>query len=56
MKQKKERMRRGKYLLCYTGCFLFIALLIYSFFYLNAKTFVWASDGIPQHFNALVYY
>ncbi len=56
MKQKKERMRRGKYLLCYTGCFLIIALLIYSFFYLNGKTFVWASDGIPQHFNALVYY
>lgn len=26
------------------------------FFYLNGKTFIWAYDGIPQHFNALLYY
>lgn len=56
MKRIKKQRRGWRYLICYSGCFLVIALLIYSVFYWNGKTFVWTSDGIPQHFNALVYY
>ena len=56
MKRIKKQRRGWRYLICYSGCFLVIALLIYSVFYWNGKTFVWTSYGIPQHFNALVYY
>ena len=40
----------------YTLCFLCTAALVFSAFYLNGKTFVWDSDGVTQHFNALLYY
>ena len=55
-KVKKIKQRGWNYILCYSGCFLIISLCVFSFFYLNEKTFIWAYDGIPQHFNALLYY
>ncbi len=56
-KKVETRKQRGwNYVLGYSGCFLIISLCVFSFFYLNGKTFIWAYDGIPQHFNALLYY
>lgn len=56
MRQKKKIACRKKYLIYYTGCFSVIAAVMFSWFYLNGKTFVWDSDGVTQHLNALVYY
>ncbi len=57
-KDRKEPFRRGgrSYFLVYTLCFLVTAAIVFSAFYLNGKTFVWDSDGVTQHFNALLYY
>lgn len=51
-----KRKTKKKYLMIYTLCFLITAALVFSAFYLNGKTFVWDSDGVTQHFNALIYY
>lgn len=48
--------KKNQYFLCYTGCFLLTALLLYSWFFMNGKTFVMDGDGLSQHYNALVYY
>lgn len=51
-----KRKTKKNYLMIYTLCFLITAALVFSAFYRNGKTFVWDSDGVTQHFNALVYY
>ena len=51
-----KRKTKKKYLMIYTLCFLITAALVFSAFYLNGQTFVWDSDGVTQHFNALIYY
>lgn len=48
--------KKRQFYLCYTGCFLFLVLLLYSWFFVNGKTFVMSGDGLSQHYNALVYY
>lgn len=53
---KKIKKKRWSYFPVYTGCFLIVVAVVFSSFYLNGKTFVWDSDGVTQHFNALVYY
>ena len=53
---KRNRKSKKNYLMIYTLCFLCTAALVFSAFYLNGKTFVWDSDGVTQHFNALLYY
>lgn len=59
--RRTARKRAGEYgtwsyVPVYTVCFLFTAAIVFSAFYLNGKTFVWDSDGVTQHFNALLYY
>lgn len=56
----KKRGRAGQdrrtYLFAYTLLFVVMALLVYSFYWLAGKTFIWVVDGWDQHFKALVYY
>lgn len=40
----------------YLGCFLLAALLIFAVVPLTGSTLIWNSDGITQHYPALVYW
>lgn len=51
-----EKNKNTIYYLLYTITFAFIITAIFSWFFLNNKSFLWRDDGIYQHFNALVYY
>ena len=52
--KKRNRVSPGG---MYTLCFLAVSLCVFSWFFLNGKTMIWKeTDGMTQHFNALVYY
>ena len=54
--QKSRRNKRLVYYGIYTALFSIVAAIVFSWFYTNGKSFIWTSDGLPQHFTALVYY
>lgn len=39
----------------YTAAFLAAAGLVFSYFFIYGKSFVWNQDGLYQHYNAFVY-
>ena len=48
---------RKRYYLTYTILFVFISLIIFSYYYLNNRTFINSgNDGLIQHYKALLYY
>ena len=54
--EKSNRNKRINYYLLYTLVFAVTSLIVFSWFYLNEKTFVWRPDGLEQHYTALVYF
>ena len=40
----------------YTFLFILTSALVFCYFPLNGKSFIWESDGLYQHFNAFVFY
>lgn len=55
---KGGKRKRLNYYLVYTVLFVVAILAVYSVFYLNGKSFIWAEstkDGLVQHFNSLTY-
>lgn len=48
--------RKKLFFIAYTILFLIMVCLVYSYFFLNGKSFIWREDGWKQHFKALVYY
>lgn len=40
----------------YTLMFILVSLIVFSYFYLNGKTFISHGDGWKQHYKALLYY
>lgn len=56
-KTKKVRKRRETgYWLLYTGVFVFMILMVFSFFILSGRTLVKRLDAWTQHYKALIYY
>lgn len=55
IKQHRKQSKRP-YLFAYTLLFTVTALLVYSFYWMAGKSFIWVVDGWDQHFKALVYY
>lgn len=47
---------RKKYYFTYSVCFIIIALLVYSWYFISDRTLIWREDGWNQHFKALIYY
>lgn len=47
---------RKKYFFTYTVCFIIIALLVYSWYFISNRTLIWYTDGWTQHYKALIYY
>lgn len=57
VRQRWARISEKKqFFLAYTGGFLLLCLLIFSWHFVSGSTFVWDSDGWDQHYKALVYY
>lgn len=52
MIKNKERLKYYGY---YSLLFTLICLVIFSYFYLNNKTFISHGDGISQHYKVMVY-
>ncbi len=54
--EKKEILT---YYFFYTVLFFITCCLVFSFFYLNGRSFIWfgdGGDGLSQHYNSFVYY
>ncbi len=48
---------KKKYYFTYTALFVFVCLFVFSYYYLNGRTFInQRNDGMVQHYKALVYY
>ena len=47
---------KSRFLLVYTVLFLLMAVVIFQYFWDGDRTFVWAQDGLKQHYRALSYY
>lgn len=60
-KIRNSRHRTLVYILCYTALFALCALVVFWYFIVNDKSFIWAGgggnlDGISQHYTALSYW
>lgn len=49
-------MNKKKLFLEYTLLFALTALLVFVWYIITGRTFVWHVDGLPQHLNALIFY
>ena len=45
-----------KYFISYSLLFLITGLIVFSYFYLNGKTFISHGDGIRQHYKVFLYF
>lgn len=55
-KFKIKLNERQKFFLAYTVCFLITAFIIYFWYIMQHRTFIWREDGWQQHYKALIYY
>jgi len=53
---KNFREKRYAYLLSYILFFCFTAILMFWYFPVFHKSFIWQQDGLKQHYNGLLYY
>ncbi len=50
------KKRKGAYFISYTVMFAAVSLLMFFYFPLYHKGFIWQQDGLKQHYNGLLYY
>lgn len=50
----KDRTRQ--YYVIYTVLFLLVCGIVFCWYFLDGRTFIWYKDGWAQHYKALVYY
>lgn len=51
-----EKGSKRRYFVAFTAIFILTALLVFGWFTIKGKTFIWYSDGWEQHYKAYVYY
>ncbi len=56
MKKIRIKKEKTRFLIWYSCIFLAICVLVFYYFAINGKSFVWSHDGVPQHVNSLAYY
>ena len=44
------------FVLAYTALFAVFACLVFGYFFIYRKSFIWYHDGLKQHYNAILYY
>lgn len=55
-KTKKQKQWKKGYFLVYTVLFAVVSFLVFLWYFLDGRTFIWESDGWTQHYKALIYY
>ena len=50
------KTKKYSYFVSYTLFFCFISVLMFWYFPLFHKSFIWQQDGLKQHYNGLLYY
>ena len=53
---KRFRTEKHAYLISYTVLFCIVSLLMFWYFPVFHKSFIWQQDGLKQHYNGLLYY
>lgn len=56
LKYKGKLSRIQIYYFAYSVCFVIVAFIVFSWYFLKRNFLVWPVDGWAQHFKALVYY
>jgi uncharacterized membrane protein YfhO len=51
-----EKYRLRQYFALYTLLFGLVCFLVFCWYFLAGRTFIWSGDGWNQHYKALVYY
>ena len=51
-----EQYRLRRYFALYTALFAFTCCVVFCWYFLAGRTFIWQPDGWAQHYKALVYY
>ena len=51
-----EKYRLRQYYVLYTALFAFMCYVVFCWYFLTGRTFIWERDGWEQHYKALVYY
>ena len=53
---KRFKAGRHAYLISYTVLFCIVSILMFWYFPVFHKSFIWQQDGLKQHYNGLLYY
>lgn len=56
LRLSNEKYRLRQYYVLYTVLFILVCGIVFCWYFLTGRTFIWQVDGWAQHFNALVYY
>lgn len=56
LRLSNEKYRLRQYFALYTVVFALVCGIVFSWYFLTGRTFIWNSDGWLQHYKALVYY
>jgi len=54
--QSNGKYRLRQYFALYTALFVLVCCLVFCWYFLTGRTFIWQIDGWAQHYKALVYY
>lgn len=50
-----KKHQKADWLIKYTGLFAILTILVYGWLFLLGKSAVWTVDGLPQHYNVMMY-
>ena len=53
---KVFKTKKHAYLISYTVLFCIVSILVFWYFPVFHKSFIWQQDGLKQHYNGLLYY
>lgn len=56
MLRSKEKNKAFRFFALYTVIFAFTCFVVFCWYFLKGRTFIWKDDGWMQHYKALVYY
>lgn len=55
VEQKERKKQLQDYYLVYMILFVIVSTIVFSPFIISGKSFIWKTDGLNQHYNALTY-
>lgn len=56
LRLSNEKYRLRQYFALYTILFALVCCMVFCWYFLTGRTFIWKEDGWAQHYKALVYY